>query len=149
MRLSRAAILFGVTFKLSIAALLVGIAMRPRPPIDTAALLDAYIRAEIGWPFPLSHLRDQKCQGTSSCIAANGYHSVWNLTTGSRDTAEGPCAGWSLTSESDNILVGAGADIPHPGSDGFVNLYGKICWWRFTGKAAPCPPRVACPMGSA
>jgi hypothetical protein len=62
--------------------------------------------------------------------------------SGHWDVTVGTCAGHYLSGGSYNILLGDFTRAPKPDSSYFVNMGNKVCWWRDTGKRAPCPPPI-------
>ena len=53
--------------------------------------------------------------------------------------AIGRCAGASLENASRAFLIGDYTAAPS-GSDGFVNIANRLCFWRDTGETVDCPP---------
>lgn len=80
---------------------------------------------------------DQMYLELSTCI---GLHACENLTTGKRNMVAGACAGTSLRTASDDILIGAYTAAPTPDTSGFVNIGNKLCFWRDSGQRVACPP---------
>ena len=68
-------------------------------------------------------------------LAANQTYSVFI----------GIGAGRSAGTGTRNILVGSCTALPTPDTSGFVNIAGKLCFWRDTGEQVSCPtPEPGC-----
>jgi hypothetical protein len=78
------------------------------------------------------------------CLVAIGLGALQNATSMHNTIAIGRCAGASLTTESDDILVGDYVTAPR-GRSGFINIANALCFWRDTGERAACPaPEPEC-----
>lgn len=74
-----------------------------------------------------------------SCTTAVGLGALWLATNITHVIAIGRCSGASLHEARNTLLVGDYTSAPE-GSDGFVNIANKLCFWRDTGRRVDCPP---------
>jgi hypothetical protein len=84
----------------------------------------------------------------AGCVLPGGKKEMHVLSLGDPlsykpDDAQiviGMCAGWHVTTGKRNILIGDYTATPTPGTNDFINIANKLCFWRTTGERVACPP---------
>jgi hypothetical protein len=74
-----------------------------------------------------------------TCNIAVGINAMTNATAVTYSTFIGTCAGYSVHSGRNILLIGDYTSAPD-GANGFVNIGNKLCFWRESGERVACPP---------
>lgn len=78
------------------------------------------------------------------CNIMIGQGASLSMTGAEHMITIGRCAGASVQNARRAILIGDYTSAPE-GSNGFVNIANKLCFWRYTGERVDCPaPEPEC-----